>query len=148
MGGNAIDEQSDDIDALGNEVRAAVANLYRRFRTLREDGDLGDAALFTLTKLLAGPFSLTELSDSERVTPSSMSQTVNRLTSAGLAERGRDANDGRRVLFSITDAGRDVALAARAQRHAWLNEQLRSLSTDEREALATAASVMKRLSAR
>src|ERR1700728_2454451 len=81
---------------LGGQVRSAVGRLYRRFRSERPEGSLGDAALAVLTRLHKhGPQTLTELSEHDRVSPASMSQTVNRLTSAGYGVRARDPGDGR-----------------------------------------------------
>src|ERR1700728_4225798 len=81
---------------LGGQVRAAIGRLYRRFRSERPEGSLGDGALEVLTRLHKhGPQTLTELSEHDRVSPASMSQTVNRLTSAGYAVRARDPGDGR-----------------------------------------------------
>src|SRR6266567_1231181 len=92
--------QAQDAD-LGGQMRLAVGRLYRRFRSERPEGGLGDAALAVLTHLHKhGPQSLTELSEHDRVSPASMSQTVNRLTSAGYAVRTRDPDDRRKVLFS------------------------------------------------
>src|ERR1700759_1926403 len=113
---------------LGVQLRSAVGSLYRRFRGLRTEGTLGDAALDVLTHLHKhGPTTLTELSERARVSPASMSQTVNRLTSAGYAVRTRDPHDGRKVLFSATAEGDDLASAARAQRNAWLDQRLQAL---------------------
>jgi DNA-binding MarR family transcriptional regulator len=86
-----------------------------------------------------GPQTLTELSGHDRVSPASTSQTVNRLTSAGYAVRTRDPGDGRKVLFSATAEGDELASAARAQRNAWLDEQLRALSAEDRTVIARAA---------
>src|SRR3984885_5300597 len=93
---------------LGGQVRTAVGRLYRRFRSARPEGDLGDAALAVLPRLHKhGPQTLTELSEHDRVSPASMSQTVNRLTSAGYAVRTRDPGDGRKGLFSPTAEGHE-----------------------------------------
>src|ERR1700740_2412681 len=101
-------EQAD----LGGLVRSAVGRLYRRFRSERREGGLGDAALAVLTRLHKhGPQTLTELSEHDRVSPASMSQTVNRLTSAGYAVRTRDLGDGRKVLFTPTAEGDELASA-------------------------------------
>src|ERR1700743_3853033 len=109
---------------LGGQVRSAVGRLYRRFRSERPEGGLGDAALAVLSRLHKhGPQSLTELSEHDKVTPASMSQTVNRLTSAGYAMRTRDPDDRRKVLFSATAAGDELASTARGQRHARLDDQ-------------------------
>ena len=127
---------------LGGQVRFAVGRLYSRFRSERPEGSLGDATLDVLTRLHKhGPQTLTELSEHNRVSPASMSQIVNRLTSAGYAVRTRDPDDGRKVLFSATADGDELAGAARAQRNAWLDEQLRALSAEDRAIVARAAAL-------
>jgi DNA-binding MarR family transcriptional regulator len=128
---------------LGAQVRAAVGRLYRRFRSERPEGALGDAALDVLTRLhKRGPQSLTELSEHDRVSPASMSQTVNRLTSAGYAVRTGDPDDRRKVLFSATAEGDELASAARAQRNAWLGRRLQALSAEDREVIARATALL------
>jgi DNA-binding MarR family transcriptional regulator len=132
---NATDEAD-----LGGQVRSAVGRLYRRFRNERPTGSLGDAALSVLTRLhKLGPQTLTELSDYDRVSPASMSQTVNRLTAAGYAVRTRNPHDRRKVLFSATADGDELAGAAKAQRNAWLDEQLSALSPEDQAVIARAA---------
>jgi DNA-binding MarR family transcriptional regulator len=131
---------------LGGQVRAAVGRLYRRFRSERPEGALGDAALEVLTYLHKhGPQTLTELSEQARISPASMSQTVNRLTSAGYAVRTRDPDDGRKVLFSTTAAGDELASGTVAQRNAWLDGQLRALSTEDRAVIARATTLLIRM---
>jgi DNA-binding MarR family transcriptional regulator len=128
---------------LGGQLRSAVGRLYRRFRSERPEGSLGDAALAVLTHLHKhGPQTLTELSEHDRVSPASMSQTVNRLTSAGYAVRTPDPADGRKVLFSATAEGDELASAARAQRNAWLDGQLRALSAEDRAVIARVTALL------
>ena len=139
------DGQPEEAD-LGGQLRSAVGRLYRRFRSERPEGSLGDAALAVLSRLhKRGPQTLTELSEHDRVSPASMSQIVNRLTSAGYAVRTRDPADGRKVLFSATAEGDELAGAARAQRNAWLEEQLRTLSAEDRAAIARATALLSRM---
>ncbi len=127
---------------LGAQVRSAVGRLYRRFRNERLEGSLGDAALAVLTHLHKhGPQTLTELSEYDRVSPASMSQTVNRLTSAGYAVRSRDPKDRRKVLFSATADGDEIVRAAKAQRNAWLDERLDALGAEDRAIIARAAAL-------
>src|SRR5437868_5006789 len=122
---------------LGGQVRSTVGRLYRRFRSERPDGSLGDTALDVLTRLYKyGPQTLTQLSDHDHVAPASMSQTVNRLTSAGYAIRTPDPHDRRKVLFSTTPEGAELAHAARIQRHAWLDAHLQALSPEDQQAIA------------
>ena len=128
---------------LGGQLRSAVGRLYRRFRSERPEGGLGDAALEVLTGLhKRGPQTLTELSEHDRVSPASMSQTVNRLTSAGYAVRAGDPDDRRKVLFSATAEGDELANATRAQRNAWLDQRLRALSAEDRAVIARATELL------
>src|SRR5580658_8065343 len=148
---NATDEQPAEVEGadgteggdLGGQVRSAVGRLYRRFRSERPEGGLGDAALAVLTRLHKhGPQSLTGLSEHDRVSPASMSQTVNRLTSAGYAVRTRDPDDRRKVLFSATAEGDGLASATRAQRNAWLDQRLQALSAEDRAVVARATELL------
>src|ERR1700685_2396681 len=141
----ATEEQPAEIEGadLGGQVRSAVGRLYRRFRSERPEGSLGDAALAVLTRLHKhGPQTLTELSEHDRVSPASMSQTVNRLASAGYAVRSRDPDDRRKVLLSTTAEGDELASAARAQRNAWLDQRLRALSAEDRAVIARATELL------
>jgi DNA-binding MarR family transcriptional regulator len=145
---SATEEQAAEAEGtdLGGQVRSAVGRLYRRFRSERPDGSLGDTALAVLTRLHKhGPQTLTELSEHDRVSPASMSQTVNRLTSAGYAVRTGDPDDRRKVLFSTTAEGDELASAARAQRNAWLDQRLQALSAEDRAVIARATALLSRL---
>jgi len=135
--------ETDANEDLGAQVRSAAGRLYRRFRSERPEGSLGDAALAVLTHLYKhGPQTLTDLSEYDRVSPASMSQTVNRLTSAGYAVRAPDPDDRRKVLFSTTAEGDELARAARAQRNAWLDQQLQALTPEDRAVIARAAALL------
>ena len=141
----ATEEQRAEVEEadLGGQLRSAVGCLYRRFRSELPAGSIGDTALAVLTRLHKhGPQTLTELSEHDRVSPASMSQTVNRLTSAGYAIRTRDPDDRRKVLFSATAQGDELASAARAQRNAWLDQRLQALSAEDRMVIARAAALL------
>jgi DNA-binding MarR family transcriptional regulator len=145
---SATEEQPAEVEGtdLGGQVRSAVGRLYRRFRSERPEGSLGDAALEVLTRLHKhGPQTLTELSEHDRVSPASMSQTVNRLTSAGYAVRTRDHDDRRKTLLSATAEGDELASVTRAQRNAWLDQRLRALSAEDRAVIARATALLSRI---
>lgn len=135
-----------ELRELRADVAAAVVRLYRRFRSDRIDGDLGDTAITVLTVLYTdGPQTLRALSDRERVTPASMSQTVNRLTAAGYAVRSPDPADGRKVLFSTTPSGDELVAKDRHRRHSWFLSHLRQLSDEDRAALARSAVILREI---
>ncbi len=145
MENDATRDRAEGAD-LGGQVRSAVGRLYRRFRSERPAGGLGDAALEVLTRLHKhGPQTLTELSEHDRVSPASMSQTVNRLTSAGYAIRTSDPDDGRKVRFSTTAEGDGLASATRAQRNAWLDQRLEALSAEDHAVIAHATALLSRI---
>ena len=131
---------STNTSELNAELRTAVARLYRRFRSERQDGELGDAAVAVLVRLVrAGPQSLSALSEHEHVTPGSMSQTVNRLTAAGYAVRGKDPDDGRRVLFTVTPEGERLGTAIRERSLVWFDGELARFTDEQRRILHEAA---------
>jgi DNA-binding MarR family transcriptional regulator len=128
---------------LGVQLRAAVGRLHRRFRSERPEGALGDKALEVLTYLHKhGPQTLTALSDSDRVSPASMSQIVNRLAAAGYVLRAGDPEDRRKVLFTTTPQGAALAEAATSRRNAWLDSHLNALGDEDRQALARASALL------
>ena len=59
-----------------------------------------------------GPQRLSDLAVREGVTQPSMTALVTRLERDGLATRGADPSDGRAVVVTLTDAGRDVLTRA------------------------------------
>jgi DNA-binding MarR family transcriptional regulator len=140
---NAVSVEPDEGGDLGSQVRSTVGRLHRRFRSERPDGTLGDAALAVLIRLYKyGPQTLTQLSEYDRVSPASMSQSVNRLTSAGYAVRTPDPADRRRVLFSATTEGSAIAQDARNLRNAWLDGHLQALSAEDQRAIARACELL------
>ncbi|SEA61352.1 MarR family winged helix-turn-helix transcriptional regulator [Leifsonia sp. 21MFCrub1.1] len=135
------------VPGLGAQVRSTVGRLYRRFRSERPEGGLGDAALDVLNWLhKTGPQTLTELSEVAQVTPASMSQSVNRLTSAGYVVRTPDPGDRRKVLFRTTPEGARLAETTRARRDAWLEGRLGALSPEDQQVVARACAILATIS--
>jgi DNA-binding MarR family transcriptional regulator len=92
-----------------------------------------------------GPQRLSDLAVREGVTQPSMTALVTRLERDGLATRGADPSDGRAVVVTLTDAGRDVLTARRTRRASRLAELLDHLEPDERAAVDAAAGALSRL---
>lgn len=96
----------------------------------------------TLSRLARnGPQRLTRLAAEEGVAQPSMTQLVQRLVKQGLVARVGDPEDGRVVLVSITDAGREVLRGRREARVARLAALLDTLPAEDRQALAEAARI-------
>lgn len=133
--------------ALASELRTSVMRLRRRLATERHpDNELGMPAMAVLGALHThGAMSLGELASHERVQPPSMTRTVNCLEEGGYVARRPHESDGRQVVVTIEDKGRETVEADRARRDAWLARRLRDLSADERAALRRAAPILERI---
>ena len=135
-----------EIEQIGADVRRAVVRLYSRFRSERVEGEVGDSALLVLIVLdKQGPRSLSDLAASGHVTLGSMSQTIRRLEKLSYVTKSRATEDRRKVLFTLTDAGKNASTVSRRHRHEWLNARLAELTADERATIARAAAILLRI---
>jgi DNA-binding MarR family transcriptional regulator len=127
----------------------ATFRLARRLRAERAVDSLSDGRFGVLAALKShGPYTLGELADRERVTAPSMNRAVNALEEAGYLARTPDEVDRRKVWIQLTAAGRDVVDETVRRRDAWLESALADLDAPERETLARAAEIMRKLADR
>ena len=133
---------------LAAELRVGVMRLRRRLASERHpDNDLSLGQMAVLGLLLRrGDLTIGELARLERVQPPSMTRTVTCLEESGTVVRRPHETDGRVVVVALTDQGREVVLADRKRRDAWLAVQLTHLTRDERETLRVVAPILERLS--
>lgn len=117
--------------------------VVRQTAVLREVSFTAVSTLSTLAH--AGPHRLTELAVHEGVSQPSMTAMVSRLERHGLIERRTDPSDGRIVLVSITDAGRDMLRRRQASRVAFLASLADRLDDADKRALVQAAPALQRL---
>jgi DNA-binding MarR family transcriptional regulator len=96
----------------------------------------------------AGPLRVSELAEREALSQPGMTTLINRLESAGQAERVADPSDGRAALVRITDVGRAVLAERHAARTELLQRELLHLDDADRAALAAAVPAIQRLIAR
>jgi DNA-binding MarR family transcriptional regulator len=132
---------------LASQLRVSVMRLARRLRSERDPHHgLGVGAISVLGVLLReGESTIGQLASHERVQPPSMTRTVNCLVEDGYADRRPSETDGRSTLVAISDKGREVLLADRRRREAWLARQLKDLTPDERDLLRRVAPLIERL---
>jgi DNA-binding MarR family transcriptional regulator len=133
---------------LASQLRLSVMRLRRRLANERHpDNELSINAMAVLGSLHRnGEMTVGELAAFERVQPPSMTRTVTCLEEAGHVARRPHDTDGRQVLVSLTDLGRETLLADRRRRDAWLARRLAELTPDERAVLREAAPILERLS--
>jgi DNA-binding MarR family transcriptional regulator len=132
---------------LASQLRVSVMRLARRLRNERDpENALGLGALSVLGVLLRhGESTIGQLAAHERVQPPSMTRTVSSLVDDGYAVRRPSETDGRSTLIAISDKGRQMLLADRRRREAWLARQLKDLTPDERDLLRRVAPLIERL---
>lgn len=131
-------------ELLASELRVAVMRLRRRLAAERHPDNVLSIGQMTVLGLLLhrGDQSVGELARAEMVQPPSMTRTVNCLEEGGFVVRRPHDRDGRQVVVSLTDQGRDAVLADRQRRDAWLAQRLHRLSPEDRATLRAAAPVM------
>jgi DNA-binding MarR family transcriptional regulator len=133
---------------LASELRVSVTRLGRRLANERDpDNDLSIATMAVLGSLFGhGDLTVGALAGLERVQPPSMTRKVNSLEEGGYVARRAHETDGRVVVVSLTELGRDRVVADRKRRTEWLARQLHDLSHEERDVLRAAAPILQKLS--
>ncbi|WP_077488248.1 MarR family winged helix-turn-helix transcriptional regulator [Sinomonas mesophila] len=134
---------------LAAELRAALMRTSRILRT-EASSDVVSPGQNTVLALLnaRGPLTMRQLADLEHVQAPSMTRTVNHLCERGLARRGEHPTDGRQVVVSVTDEGRQVLEESRRLRAAWLAGRIEGLPQRDRAALQRAAELLLEMTAR
>ncbi len=136
-----------DQTELAAAIRVSIGLLLRRLRQPHAEGDPTLPETAVLARLDRGgaqtPSALARL---EQISPQSMGATVAALEARGLVARGADPRDGRRVVMSLTDAGRRLLRDRRNARTEQLAQALASGFTPaELDQLRAAAPLLERL---
>jgi len=128
------------------QLRVALARAVRRIRAERVVEDLADGQFSVLAYLdRNGPATPGELAGFERVQPPSITRTLAGLAGRGLVTRSAHPDDGRQVIVSLTAEGTRTVRETRLRRDTWLAARLAELDPDERDLLARAADVLRRI---
>jgi DNA-binding MarR family transcriptional regulator len=136
----------DSSSSLSADLRAATLRLARRLRQEKADDDVSESQMSVLAYLVRHDSQTPNaLASWEHVSPPSMNRTLNSLEDAGYVTRTPSDDDRRKVIVTATDAGRRVVHETRRRRDAWLDQRLEALSGEERQALESAAGVMRKL---
>ena len=142
--------QTSSTSEVAAQLRASVGLLVRRLRQAHVDGELSLSESSALARVERdGPMTAADLARAEHISPQSTGATLRGLLDRGLVVRSADPEDGRRLLLSVSEAGR----AARARRKSETAERLaevlrRELTADEIEQLRCAVPLLQRLAER
>jgi DNA-binding MarR family transcriptional regulator len=136
-----------DVGRAAGELSACLGLLVRRLRQVHGDGELTLSQMSVLARLERdGPATPSVLAAGEQITPQSIGAILAALEEKGLVSRDGDPSDGRRVIMSLTAAGRGTVLGVRrkkAQRLAAAIEE--GLTPAEQHQLQEAIPVLQRL---
>jgi DNA-binding MarR family transcriptional regulator len=129
------------------ELQGAIGLLVRKMRQANLPGELTLAESSALKRLdRDGPATSSDLAKQDRISPQSMGATLAALEQRGLIERRRDPGDGRRIVLSISEAGRRVVSNRRDARTEQIAAALRTGFTDgELGRLLAAVPLLERL---
>ena len=135
-----------DAHEVAAALRVAIGTVYRRLRQCSTSDELTLAESSTLSRLeRGGPASSSELARYDRISPQSMGVTVAALEERGLIRRDRDPEDGRRIVLSITEAGRQLIHDKRGARTGQIAAALDGFSGDELSRLRAVVPLLERL---
>lgn len=133
------------MDSLGADLLAVVARL-NRFASQRTRMPLPGAQARLLGMIEEqGAARISDLACLDHCSQPTMTTQVRRLEDAGLASRSTDPDDARAVLIRITDEGRRTLAHVRADRATEINPHLERLAAEDRQTLADAVGVLRRL---
>jgi|SRR6266850_1959177 len=134
--------------AVADALHSAAIHLLRGVRQEDARTGVGPARLSALSVLVfAGPMRLTELALIEQVKPPTMTKVIAGLEAAGLVGRRDDPEDARAVRLEATAQGTKLLQQGRRRRIKRLAAALQTVSRDELEVLARAATIVERVSA-
>ena len=136
-----------DVTDVARALRASIGLLLRRMRQVQAEGELTLPESAALTRLdRGGSSTASALARLEQISPQSMGATLSALEARGLVERRPDPGDGRRVLLSVTSAGRQVLQSKRNARTERLAKALAAgFTPSEVRQLEAAAPLLERL---
>lgn len=141
---------NDDLDpaSVASALLASLSVLLRRVRQVPAGGGLTMPERTALSHLdRSGPTTSSALAREVQITAQAMGATLAALRTRGLVERRPDPDDGRRVVLSATDAGRQALQDKRNARTELLAQALTSgaFTPAELEQLAGSATLIERL---
>lgn len=133
-----------DLDV--NDLARTLGRLVRHMRAAAAQHELSLTESAVLARLgRDGPATTSDLARAEGMRPQSMSAAVATLEERGLVERRPHPSDGRQLNIALTDKGTAVRASTKDLKRAWLAQATARLEDEERQILARAGDILKRL---
>ena len=136
-----------DVSDVASALQVSIGLFLRRIRQVKSEGDLTLPERSALGRLdRGGPSTSAALARVEQISPQSMGATLAALEARGLVERRPDPDDGRQIVLSLTESGRQKLQDRRSEQTQYLAQTLaETFSPVELEQLMTAAPLIERL---
>jgi DNA-binding MarR family transcriptional regulator len=135
-------QRAEQTDYVTNNLLSRSALLVRLLVKQVRNRDISRTEGGVLCTLSEGPRRVTELAELEGVAQPTMTLLIKRLEGRGWVMREGMPEDGRVVLVALTEAGRAVEQAFRAQFLGALRTDLEELSDEQLAALASATETL------
>ena len=133
-----------DLDV--SDLARTLGRLVRHMRAAAAQHELSLTESAVLARLgRDGPATTAELARAEGMRPQSMSAAVATLEERGLLERKPHPSDGRQMNIALTERGAAVRSSTKDLKRAWLAQATSRLEEEERQVLARAGDILKRL---
>ena len=127
------------------------SEMYRLVKVLRKETRNDELLSLTERSTLALVYQYTEILPGElalleKVTTQAMSQIINHLSELGLILKTPSEADRRKVIVTLTDAGKKLVRQRQAEKQEWLNRRIaETLSVKEKQTLADAIHILTKL---
>ena len=133
-----------DLDV--GDFAQTIGRVVRHMRAAAAQHELSLTEFAVLARLgREGPATTAELARAEGMRPQSMSVAVATLEDRWLVERKPHPSDGRQMNIVLTEKGAAVRASTKDLKRAWLAQATARLEDEEREILARAGDILKRL---
>lgn len=136
-----------DVREIAGALYLGIGLVRRRLRQMPIPGDLTLPERSALARLdRAGSATPGALARMEQITPQTMGATLAGLEAKGLVQRRSDPDDGRRVIYSLTDDGSRAQRDKRSTRTDQLATALvEAFTPEELQTLEAAVPLLERL---
>lgn len=139
MSGSSTESRAERVDFVAEHLLSRSALLVRLLVRQVHAPEISRTEVEVLSILTEGPRRVTELAELEGLAQPTMTLLVKRLEDKGWVYREGLPGDGRVVMIAITDAGGEARQTFRERFFAALRADLRDLTDQQLDDLATAA---------
>ncbi len=135
-----------------HRVSEDVVAFFRMFSSFEREqvccGTVSAAQCVLLQTLLEGEWDVTSLASATRVTKGAMTRLVDGLEARGWVVRKKAEGDGRRVLISLTEAGRTEAAQLRRRTERSIATILAEIPESDRDGVTRSLHLLRRAAER